>query len=93
MSHDPKRLNVLAAVASVRGVVGVANELEPRESADGVPELQGEGSEDESLDVHPRRWPPAKQALVTAGLAATGICLAAYSQRKQGGEISEFTTA
>lgn len=85
--------HVLSAVASVRGVVGVVNELEPRESADGVPELQGEGNVDESLDLHPRRWPPAKQALLTAGLAATGICLAAYSRRKQGDAMAELTTA
>jgi hypothetical protein len=73
--------HVLGAVGSVRGVVGVNNELEPRESAEGVPELQGEGNVAEPLEVHPRRWPPAKHALVTAGVAATGLCIAAYARR------------
>jgi hypothetical protein len=75
--------NVLDAVRSVRGVSAVASELEPHDSAEGIPALQGKGSiADGSLDILQRNWAPATQALVTAaGLAATGIWIAAYARR------------
>jgi gas vesicle protein len=75
--------SVLSTVRAVRGVEHVTSELEPHESAEGIPALQGEGSvADPSLDILQRNWAPATQALVTAaGLAATGICLAAYTRR------------
>lgn len=75
--------DMLASAASVRGVHQVTNELEPHESADDVPSLQGEGNiAGPSLDVLQRNWAPATKALVAiAGLAATGICLAAYARR------------
>jgi hypothetical protein len=74
--------NLLAAVGSVRGVKAVVNELEPHESAEGVPSLQGEGRiASNALDILQRNWAPATQALVTAGFAATGVCLAAYARR------------
>lgn len=74
--------DVLATATGVTGVTSVATELEPHESSDGIPALQGEGRvADRSLDVLQRNWAPATQALVTAGLAATGICLAAYTRR------------
>jgi gas vesicle protein len=75
--------NVLSTVRAVRGVQSVTNELEAHESADGIPALQGEGNvADPSLDILQRNWAPATQALVTAaGLAATGICIAAYARR------------
>jgi hypothetical protein len=61
----------------------VSNELEPHESAEGVPSLQGQGSVAEpTLDILQTNWAPATQALVAvAGLAATGLCVAAYARR------------
>ncbi|HXW04723.1 MAG TPA: BON domain-containing protein [Vicinamibacterales bacterium] len=73
---------VLATVGAVRGVRHVENELELHESADGVPSLQGEGTvAGPSIDLLQRNWAPATQALVTAGLAATGLCIAMYARR------------
>jgi osmotically-inducible protein OsmY len=74
---------VLATTAAVRGVRSVSNELQPHESAEGVPSLQGQGSVGEStLDILQTNWAPATQALVAAaGLAATGLCVAAYARR------------
>ena len=74
---------ILTTVRGVRGVVGVTNALEPYESAEGVPALQGQGSiADPELDILQRHWAPATQALVTAaGLAATAVCMAAYARR------------
>ena len=72
---------VLATTAAVRGVRSVSNE-QPHESAEGVPSLQGQGSVGEStLDILQTNWAPATQALVAAGLAATGLCVAAYARR------------
>jgi gas vesicle protein len=75
--------NLLAAVGGVRGVLSVTNALEPHESAEGVPALQGHGNvADPELDILQRHWAPATQALVTAaGLAATAVCMAAYARR------------
>jgi hypothetical protein len=75
--------DLIAAVGTVHGVRGITNQLEPHETGDGVPALQGDGSvPGERLDIMQRNWSPATQALVTvAGLAATGVCLAAYSRR------------
>ena len=74
---------VLATTAAVRGVRSVSNELQPHESAEGVPSLQGQGRVGEStLDILQTNWAPATQALVAAaGLAATGLCVAAYARR------------
>lgn len=78
-----ERDKVLAAIASVRGVASVENALETHETAENVPALQGTGSvAGPSLDLLQRRWAPATQAMVAAaGLAATGVCLAAYARR------------
>lgn len=75
--------DLMAAVAAVGGVRGITNQLEPHETSDAVPALQGEGAvQGERLDILQRNWSPATQALVTvAGLAATGVCLAAYTRR------------
>jgi hypothetical protein len=73
---------VLAAVRGVRGVLGVTNALQPYESAEGVPALQGQGSIQPELDILQRNWAPATQALVTAaGLAATAVGVAAFARR------------
>jgi gas vesicle protein len=75
--------HVLAAAESVRGVQSVRNELESHESPENVPPLQGSGTvAGPSVDLLQRNWAPATQALVAAaGLAATGVCLAAYTRR------------
>ena len=75
--------DVLTTVGSVRGVSSVTNELEAHQSGEGIPALQGTRRvAGPSLDILQDHWAPATQALVTvAGLAATGICLAAYARR------------
>jgi hypothetical protein len=76
--------NLLATVRTVPGVGAVVSELEAHESADGVPALQGRGGAlpQPSLDILHRDWAPATPALVTAaGLAAAGLCMAAYARR------------
>jgi gas vesicle protein len=74
---------VLGAVAAVRGVGSVCSELEAHESAGSVPALQGAGTVGgRTPDGLQRNWAPGTQALVAvAGLAATGVCLAAYVRR------------
>jgi hypothetical protein len=74
--------DVLDTAASVRGVNSVANELEPHDSADGVPALQGEGRRaGPTLDLLQQNWAPATRALVgAAALAAGGVALA-YARR------------
>lgn len=73
---------VATCVAGVRGVTSVTSALDTHDSAEGIPALQGEGRiAGPSLDILQRNWAPATQALVTAGLAATGICIAAYARR------------
>jgi BON domain len=75
--------HVVVATTAVRGVRAVVNNLQAHESAVGIPALQGDGRVlGPSLDILQRHWAPATQALVAAaGLAATGMCLAAYSRR------------
>ena len=74
---------VLSTVEAVRGVQTVTNNLDLHESSEGIPALQGdERVAEPTLDILQRNWAPATQALVTAaGLAATGICIAAYARR------------
>jgi hypothetical protein len=75
--------DLLTAVASVRGVRTVSNELEAHDSAEGVPALQGtRRTAGPVLDILQRNWAPGTRAVVTAvGFAATGLCLAAYARR------------
>jgi hypothetical protein len=74
--------NVVSAVSAVRGVQSVINELEPHDSPEGIPSLQGHGRvAGPSLDILQRNWAPATQALVgMAALAATSAVIA-YSRR------------
>ena len=74
---------VLSTVAAVPGVRALNNELEPHQTSERVPALQGRGRVAGSrLDILQRNWAPATQAIVAAaGVAATGVCLAAYSRR------------
>lgn len=70
-------MRVLGSVSSVRGVRSVANELVTHESSEGVPSLQG-GSRTVRRRLLQRRWSPATRGLVAmAGIAATGMWLAA----------------
>jgi osmotically-inducible protein OsmY len=76
LSRDVPRL--LQAIANVRGVRSVVNELDGHESSDGIPALQGASVR---FDARQRHWPPATQALLAmTGLAATGVWLA-YARR------------
>ena len=73
---------LLTAAASVRGVHSVVNDLEPHDTAAGVPALQG-NSRPAGLDLAllQRSWPPATRAIVgVAAVAAGGLALA-YSRR------------
>lgn len=74
---------VLSGVSSVRGVTAVSNEMEVHEWAGGVPALQGEGRIAESeLDAVQPTWSSGTQALVAAaGVAATGLLVAARARR------------
>lgn len=82
LAHEVEDL--LSAVAAVRGVRSVVNELEPHESSEGIPSLQGEGRRGgPSLDILQGRWAPATPALVgMAAIAATGVAMMAYSSRR-----------
>jgi gas vesicle protein len=73
---------VLATISAVRGVGSVTNALEPHESAEHIPALQGNGRvAGPTLDILQRNWAPATQALVAAaGIAAAGM-LVAYARR------------
>lgn len=74
---------VLSAAAAVRGVESLINDLEPYDSAEGVPALQGRGRIAGSrFDLLQTHWAPATRALVGAAavLAAGGLTLA-YARR------------
>jgi hypothetical protein len=74
--------DLLTAAASVRGVHAVINELEPHDSADGVPSLQGEGRvAGSTFDLMQPNWAPATRALVGAAAVAAGGLAIAYSRR------------
>jgi BON domain-containing protein len=73
---------VMTATASVRGVRSVISELEPHETADGIPSLQGEGRvAGPSLDLLQRNWAPGTRALIGVGAVAAGGILVAYARR------------
>ena len=74
--------DVMSAAAAVRGVESVINELEPHDSPEGVPALQGPERLGRSrFDLFQPNWAPATRALVgAAALAAGGLALA-YARR------------
>lgn len=74
---------VLAAVGAVRGVSSVINALEPHDSSEAVPSLQGRGRvAGPTLDILQRRWAPATRALVgMTAIAASGLLMSAYARR------------
>ena len=80
LAHEVPR--VIAAAEAVRGVSGVVNELEPHESSQGIPSLQGTGSiAGPSIDVLQRHWAPATRTLVAAAAVAAGTAAMAYARR------------
>jgi hypothetical protein len=76
--------DLLREVESVRGVRAVVNELERHQTTQGVPSLQGEGRvAGPTLDILQSNWAPATQALVAAGVAATGLFAADAWRRRR----------
>lgn len=75
---------VVGTIQAVRGVTNVSDQLERHDTAEGVPSLQGAGYVPGlRLDIFQSNWAPATQAIVAAaGLAATGVCLAAMTSRR-----------
>jgi osmotically-inducible protein OsmY len=73
---------LLTAAASIDHVHSVVNELEPYESAEGVPALQGQGRRAGStFDLLQPTWAPATRALIGAAALAAGGLAIAYSRR------------
>src|SRR5688572_14796076 len=73
---------LLTTASSVRGVHSVVNDLEPHDSPDGVPTLQGAGRLAGSrFDLLPQNWPPATRALVGVAAVAAGGLAIAYARR------------
>lgn len=74
--------NLLDTAASVRGVHAVLNELEPHESAAGIPALQATGCRSgAALDLLTGTWAPATRALVGMAAVAAGGLAFAYARR------------
>ena len=74
--------DLLSAAAGVRGVRSVINELEPHDSPEGVPALQGKGRPaGPRADLLQSRWAPATRALVGAAAVAAGGLAIAYRRR------------
>ena len=73
---------LLTAAASVRGVHSVVNDLEPHDSPNGVPALQGDGRlAGSSFHLLQRNWVPATRALVSVAAVAAGGLAIAYARR------------
>jgi hypothetical protein len=76
--------DVLAVAAGVRGVRDVVDELEPHETAAGIPSLQGEAHVAQpALDILQRRWSPATRTIVSAGALAIGAWAAAHARQSR----------
>jgi hypothetical protein len=74
--------DLLSMAAGVRGVRSVINELEPHDSPEGVPALQGGGRvAGPRLDLLQSHWAPATRALVGAAALAAGGLAVAYTRR------------
>ena len=73
---------IIGAVASVRGVETLNNELDAHETAAGIPALQGGGRiAGSSLDILRSDWAPGTRAIVGAGIRAAGAWLAVATTR------------
>ena len=74
--------DLLSTAATVRGVGSVINELEPHDSAEGIPALQGSGGVAGSrFDPLQPNWAPATRALLGAAAVAAGGLAWAYVRR------------
>lgn len=73
---------LLRTTAAVRGVCEVVNELDPHESPEGIPSLQGEGRiGGPTLDLLQSNWAPATRALVALSALAAAGAAATYARR------------
>lgn len=72
---------VMATVEAVAGSRRVNNQLEPYESSEGVPALQGAGRLPPVMSVSPARWSPSMRALIASGVVLTGAYSAAHARR------------
>ena len=73
--------DMLNAAASVAGVLSITNDLEPHDSPDGVPALQGgRRAAGSRFDLRHCSRPPGMRALGAVALAAGGLAYA-YSRR------------
>ena len=74
--------DVMSAAAAVRGVESVINELQPHDTGDRIPALQGRGRVGGSrFDLRQPNWAPATRALVGAAAVAAGGLALAYTRR------------
>lgn len=71
---------LLDAVRGVRGVEEVDNRLEPHETADGVPALQGGVNREPRSELAQENWAPATRLLATAA----GAALAVWGAQRKG---------
>lgn len=79
---------VVTRVAAVRGVRAVENALEPHETGDGVPALQGGGRPGRGGDrfaLRPEQWAPARR--LAAGLAGALLTRRALRRGGLGGIV------
>jgi hypothetical protein len=79
LAHEVRQL--LSAAAAVRGVDAVINELDPHETANGVPALQHSVLGGGGFDLLQRAWGPAAGAMVGALALAAGGLAYAYAKR------------
>jgi hypothetical protein len=81
LAHEAE--SVLRTTQGVRGVQAVMNQMDQYQTAENVPALQGDGRAASSgVDLRSANWAPSTRTLAAAaGLAATGLCMAAYSRR------------
>jgi hypothetical protein len=80
---------IVSAVAGVRGVDGVQNEMTTHASSDGIPSLQGGSGRPDQWTTWVRgSWSPTAMLAAGAGLAACAVMMAA-TQTRSNGELAE----
>lgn len=72
--------DLLRTTERVRGVESVENRLEPHETADGVPGLQGPGRPPRRPPFLRENWPPSERLMASAA----GVSLAVSGLRRRG---------
>lgn len=74
--------DLLRTTGAVRGVCDVVNELEPHESSEGIPSLQGHGRvAGSAVDLLQSTWAPATRAVVATAAVAAASAAVAYARR------------